>query len=73
MGDDLKLAQHLDDLALKSLRIHVKKGFFNFMENKFSSNFERELSNSSVDWEGDLHNVDKITDFPLRFIFNMKQ
>ena len=44
------------------------------MENKFSSNFERKLSNSSVNWkgEGDLYNVDKITDFPLNFTSKIK-
>ena len=60
----LSFTHHLDDLALKSTRIHVKKAFFDIMENKLSSNFERKISYSSVDWEGDLYNVDKITDFP---------
>lgn len=37
------------------------------MENKLSSNFERKLWNSSVDWEGDLcYNIDGFTDwFPI--------
>ena len=42
------------DLAFKPPRIHVKRGFFDNVENKLSSNFERKLTNSSVDWEGDL-------------------
>ena len=42
------------------------------MENILSLNFERILSKSSVDWEGDLYKVDKITDFSLGFISNIK-
>ena len=44
--------------------MHVKKGFFNNMENKLSSKFDIKLSYSSVVWEDDLYNADKITDFP---------
>ena len=38
--------------------------FMDIIENKLSSNFEQKLLNSSVDWEGDLYNVNKIPDFP---------
>ena len=38
--------------------------FMDIMKNKLSSNFEQKLLNSSVDWEGDLYNVNKIPDFP---------
>ena len=33
----------VDYLVLKSTRIHVSKGFFDILENKLSSNFERKL------------------------------
>ena len=52
--------------------MHVKNGFFDIMENKLSSNLERYLSNSLVDWEGDLYNLYKVTDFVLSFISNIK-
>ena len=42
------------------------------MENKLPSNLEGKLSNLSVDYEGDLCDVDKITYFSLSFIPNIK-
>lgn len=42
------------------------------MENKLSANLQRRFSNSSMDWEHDQYNVDKIIDFPLYFISNIK-
>ena len=71
VGGWLSFTHNLDDLALKLPRIHVK-GVIDIMENILSSNFERKLSKSSVDWKGDLYKVDKITDFSLDCISNIK-
>ena len=50
----------------------LRMGFLGIMENKLSLNLERISSVSSMDWQGDLYNVDKITEFPLSFISNIK-
>ena len=72
-GDDLSFTHHTNDLALISPRIQVRKVSLILWKINCPLTLKKKLSNSSVDCERDLYNVDKITDFPLSFISNIYQ